>query len=381
MKGKEGFYSNILVLLQTRLDNARTTKNEGELISLLHAIIALLNAMRYREVGKLDRERIFNSLKSSLGKLESHKNATVSFLSSYAKQGLYHVGNDESLEKSIFRHGLHAIQIAVDIASGIKNADLGKFESAFKHIMEMNDFSFKASWYKGLVLLDSTIYVQDWTKFEEMILISKLKSNEYFLQGACLRLEQIAATQPSQETRDGAINLLYYVLENSSKRVGQVALTVLERLGTFHCSKHNGYDANRHSVLITCICSASRTIRRDLPAIWDPSWYSTSSDTLLKNVQRLRQMQKNNGDVASNVAELCKLVESATSPCSLDDVRTALLSYYEWSLKVLRVSGDELDLDSCYVNLAIVEASSQRKRDKDDLESKAKASQRLPSRG
>ncbi|KAF8950975.1 hypothetical protein BGZ46_004225, partial [Entomortierella lignicola] len=381
MKGKEGFCSDILMLLQTRLDNARTKKNEGELIPLLYAIIALLSAMRYREVGILDRDRIFNPLKTSLARLESHKNTTVSFLTSYANQSLFHVGNNESLEKSIFRHGLLAIRIATDIASGIKNVDLGKFESAFQSIMEMNDFSIKASWYKGLVLLESTVYVQDWAKFEELILVSNLKSNERFLQGACLRLEQTAAIQPSQDVRDGAINLLYYVLENSSKGVGHVALTSLERLGTFHCAKHNDHDANRHSASITCTCSAPQTVRRDLPATWDPSWYSTSSDTLLKNVQQERQMRKNNGDVAANVAEICKLVESATSICSLDDVRAALLSYYAESLKILRVSGDELDLDSCYVNLAIVEASSQRKRDKSDLESKAKAFQRLPSRG
>ncbi|KAF9177452.1 hypothetical protein BGZ49_005635, partial [Haplosporangium sp. Z 27] len=247
--------------------------------------------------------------------------------------------------------------------------------------MKMNDFSIKASWYKGLILLDSTIYVQDWTKFEELLLMSNLKSNKHFLQGACLRLEEIAAIQPNQDARDGAINLLYYVLENSSKGIGQVALTSLERLGTFHCAKHNGHDANRHSVSITCTCSVPQTVRRDLPATWDPSWYSTSSDILLKVVQQERQMQKNNGDVAANVAELCKIAESAASRCSLDDVRAALLSYYAVSLKVLRVSGDELDLDSCYVNLVIVEASIQRKKDKSDLESKAKAFQRLPSRG
>ncbi|KAF9188265.1 hypothetical protein BGZ49_003961, partial [Haplosporangium sp. Z 27] len=392
MKGKEGFYPNIIVLLQTRLNNARTTKNEGELIPLLYAIITLLNAMRYREVGKLDRDRIFNPLKSSLARLESHKNATVRFLTSYANQSLFHVGNNESLEKSIFRHGLLAIRIAVDIASGIKNVDLKKFESAFQSVMKMNDFSIKASWFRGLVMLDSTIYVQDWTKFEELILMSNLRSNEYFLQGACLRLEQIAGTQPNQDVRDGAIKFLRYIFENSSDNTQHIALAALGRLGISHCATHDDSDIKRHTVSTTCNCTVPQNVRNDLPAIWDLSWYSESSATLLKAVQQERQSRRDIGDTATNIAELQvdvteirgdlnKILNSATSSCSLDEVRGALRLYYKDSLKVLRVSGDELDLDSCYINLVIVEASSQRKKDKDDLESKARAIQRLPSRG
>ncbi|KAF8958126.1 hypothetical protein BGZ46_002035, partial [Entomortierella lignicola] len=392
MKGKEGFYSDILVLLQIRLDNARTKKNEGELIPLLYAIIALLNAMQYREVGELDRGKIFNPLKSSLGKLGSHQNATVRFLTSYANQSLVHVGNDEPLKKSIFRHGLLAIRIAVDIASGIKNVNLEKFESAFQSIMKINDFSMKASWYKGLVLLDSTIYVQDWTKFEELVLMSNLKSNEYFLQGACLRLEQIAITQPNRGVRDGAIKFLRYILGKSSDNTQCVAIAALGRLGISHCATHDDSDIKQHAVSPTYSYTAPQNVQNDLPAIWDLSWYSESSATLLKVVQQERQIHRSIGDTAINIAELqvdvteiradlSKVLNSATTWCSLDEVRGALRLYYRDSLKVLRVSGDELDLNSCYVNLAIVEASSQRKKEKSDLESKARSFQRLPSRG
>ncbi|KAF8959665.1 hypothetical protein BGZ46_001714, partial [Entomortierella lignicola] len=384
MKGKEGFYSDILMLLQTRLDNARTTKNEGELIPLLYAIIALLNAMRYREVGKLDRDRISNPLKYSLGKLDSHKDTTVRFLTSYANQILLHVGNNESLEKNIIRHGLLAIRIAVDIASGIKNVDLGKFESAFQSIMKMNDFSIKDSWYKGLILLDSTIYVQDWTKFEELVFESKFKS-EHFLQGACLRLEQIAGTQPNQDVRDGAIKFLHYILEKSSDNDRHMARAALGRLGVCHCASHNDSDIQQHTASVTCSCTASQNVQNGLPAIWDLSWHSESSATLLKRVQQERRSHMMIEDTATNFVEmrgdLSKLVDNTTSLCSLDEVRRALTVYYKDSLKILRVSGDELDLDSCYVNLAIVEASIQRKKDKSELETQARTFQRLPSQG
>ncbi|KAF9197402.1 hypothetical protein BGZ49_002181, partial [Haplosporangium sp. Z 27] len=381
MKGKEGFYSDILGLLRLRLDNARVTQNEGELIPLLHSITALLNAMWYKEVRALDREKIFNPLKSSLARLESHKNAIVSFLTLYAKQGLNYVGNDESLEKSIFRHGWLAIRIGVDIASGIKNVDWGKFESAFGKFMEMNDISIKALWYSGLILLDSTMYLQDWTRFEEFVLKSKFKSNECFLQGACLRLEQIASTHPNGDIRDGAIKFLYYTLANSPKYVRQVALTTLERLGTSHCAKHNGRETNRYTLSVLCSCSVPQVEQGGLPAIWDPSWHSTSSATLLKHIQQASQSRREIRDTATNVSEMRAFVESASSLCSLDEVRSALKSYYKNSLKILRVSGDTLDLKSCYINLSIVEASSQRKKDKNELETQTKVFQRFPSLG
>ncbi|KAF9200068.1 hypothetical protein BGZ49_009725 [Haplosporangium sp. Z 27] len=384
MKGKEGFYSDILVLLQTRLDTARAIKNESELIPLLYAIIALLSAMQYREVGGLDSDRIFNPLKSSFEKLGFRKDSTVIFLSMYAKQSLFHVGSNESLEKSIFRHGLLAIRIAVDIASGIKNVNLEKFESAFQSIMKMNNFSIKDSWYKGLVLLDSTIYVQDWTKFEELVFKSKFKS-EHFLQGACLRLEQIAGTQPNQDVRDGAIKFLRYILENPPDNVQHIAHAALGRLGVCHCEIHSDSDIQQHTVSTTCGCTAPQNVQNGLPAIWDLSWHSESTATLLRRVQQERRSHMMIEDTATTIVEmkgdLSKLLDSTISLCSLDEVRHALAVYYKDSLKVLRVSGDELELDSCYVNLAIVEASSQRIKEKSDLKSKAKAFQRMPSRG
>ncbi|KAF8942069.1 hypothetical protein BGZ46_006836, partial [Entomortierella lignicola] len=118
-----------------------------------------------------------------------------------------------------------------------------------------------------------------------------------------------------------------------------------------------------------------------LPAIWDPSWYSTSSTILLKRVQQTRQSCRDIEDTAINVVELRRIVEISASSCSLDEVRSALDSYYGDSLKVMRVSGDTMDLESCYINLSIVEASSQRKKDKSELETQAKSFQRLPSRG
>ncbi|KAF9996184.1 hypothetical protein BGZ79_010101 [Entomortierella chlamydospora] len=64
---------------------------------------------------------------------------------------------------------------------------------------------------------------------------------------------------------------------------------------------------------------------------------------------------------------------------SFSHVQVALQTYYEPYLYIRRVSGDTLNLESCYINLAIVEAPDQRRKDKEGLKAQAAAFQRLPS--
>jgi len=45
---------------------------------------------------------------------------------------------------------------------------------------------------------------------------------------------------------------------------------------------------------------------------------------------------------------------------SLDDIHSALKAYHEPDLFILRVSGKKLNLETCFVNLAVVEASAHR---------------------
>jgi len=64
---------------------------------------------------------------------------------------------------------------------------------------------------------------------------------------------------------------------------------------------------------------------------------------------------------------------------SLDDIRSALNAYHAPDLFVIRVSGQELDLETCFVNLAIVEAPEHRQMEKQDLKAQAAIFHRIPS--
>ncbi|KAF9343547.1 hypothetical protein BGX26_005570, partial [Mortierella sp. AD094] len=74
-----------------------------------------------------------------------------------------------------------------------------------------------------------------------------------------------------------------------------------------------------------------------------------------------------------------KTSDSSPTPLSFNHVQVALQTYYEPYLKIQRVLGDTLSLESCYINLAIVEAPDQRQKDKEDLKAQAAAFHRMPS--
>ncbi|KAF9347438.1 hypothetical protein BGX26_001071, partial [Mortierella sp. AD094] len=71
--------------------------------------------------------------------------------------------------------------------------------------------------------------------------------------------------------------------------------------------------------------------------------------------------------------------DSAPALLSFSHVQVALQTYYEPYLTIQRVSGDTLSLESCYINLAIVEAPDQRRKEKEELKVQAAAFHRLPS--
>ncbi|KAF9350834.1 hypothetical protein BGX26_011027, partial [Mortierella sp. AD094] len=75
------------------------------------------------------------------------------------------------------------------------------------------------------------------------------------------------------------------------------------------------------------------------------------------------------------------LITSDSSPTllSFNHVQAALQTYYETYLKIQRVSGDTLLLESCYINLVIVEAPDQRQRDKEELKAQVATFHRMPS--
>ncbi|KAF9398962.1 hypothetical protein BGX21_007011, partial [Mortierella sp. AD011] len=280
MDDMQGTYLEILKPLKENLINARKEKNEYQLNPLLTALTALLNAMVCKKVSGLDRENIFNPLAKLFDSLMSHDDTTVAFSALVAGQALAHIRNDESLAMSIFRRARLAVAMAGDISSVISSADISGLISAYDKFNEMCDFSVKHEWYLGLAYVDGILERQGWSSFEAFVLHSKFNSNECFLQGICLRLEQIAATQQTDISND-AIKFLQDLATSPAKTVQKSAQAALKRLGIVDKAGPHPKDGTSDHLIPQCR-------RDDLPPVWDPIWLKTESK-LLKAVQQRDQ--------------------------------------------------------------------------------------------
>ncbi|KAF9556898.1 hypothetical protein EC968_007920 [Mortierella alpina] len=329
----QGAFVEMLASLQDRLRVIRTVNNDLQLVPLLSALNALLDAMVRRGVLGLDREAVYNDLRALLTGLASHPNLMVCFQALYAKQALAVIGNDESLPMSVFRRGKLAFVLAGNVASMATKFDLASAELAYQNIKEIFDFSIHDRWYQGLIYVDYLI----------------------------------AVVHIDVAVRDGAVKFLAALGENPIPLVPEMVQSTLRRLETLKSSMGGTKDD----------VATLKTYEGDLRPVWDPTWLATPKGILFKAVQN---RDRHDATMDAIPVTLDTILQAVVVPApSLKDVHSALKSYYEQDLVILRVSGDILPLETCFVNLAIVEAPAQREKDKQHLKEQADVFHRIPS--
>ncbi|KAF9272713.1 hypothetical protein BGZ68_002151, partial [Mortierella alpina] len=371
LRSAQGVLVEILTPLQERLRGIHTVNSHLQVVPLLSALSALLDAMVRGKVSGLDREA-YNGLRTSLDDLTSHSNVTVCFQALYAKQALGIIGNDESLPMSIFRHGKLVFALAGDISNMATKFDLASAESAYKNIKEFFDFSIRDGWYQGLIYADYLVGQRSWWQLEDFVLRSKFQSDICFQLGIILRLEQIAVAEKDIAVRDGAIEFLTALGKNRLPLVPEMVQSSLKRLELSESST----DGMKDDV------ATPKAYQRDLRPVWDPAWLAAPKGILFKAVQDRDGQNVIIQNIPAQLDAINRNLHSRDQMVvkpSLVDVQSALNTYYERDLVILRVSGDKLDLGTCFVNLAIVEAPAQREKDKQDLKDQAAVFHRIPS--
>ncbi|KAF9079573.1 hypothetical protein BGX27_006233, partial [Mortierella sp. AM989] len=152
--------------------------------------------------------------------------------------------------------------------------------------------------------------------------------------------------------------------------VQETARAAIKRLGVIDSSGRDSKDSAQRM-------SKSHSDQPDsLPPVWDPVWHSATGSILLKTIQ---QRERAKANIDEMPGQLSKTVNNMAIPTCLGDVYEALQSYYKPLLFVWRVSGEILPLESCYINLAAVEAPGQRVKDKQVLKKQSATFQRIPS--
>ncbi|KAF9118418.1 hypothetical protein BGW39_001208 [Mortierella sp. 14UC] len=354
----------ILQVLYTRLQTIHTSST-SHLCCLLLAVSRVLDAMVVAQVGDVDRITLHGPLTARLQEFESSQNHCVAFQAEYAIQALLNVSDNDTIWQAGFRRGWLVLKGAAGFAkmpnpTEIKDAleGLEKLYEAGKGAVRLlnntwvaiktsekptfaakEGLKFKRIWYPTLRNAEEYIQTGDLVGFKELVTNAPCRHQLKFQLGICQLLGRFGVnTQWDVESRRGALAFLGALCQaddvwNREKGVEQVILDMISILAI-----NQGTDFEAANAL-----------------------------------QEMMQQQ--------NLA-LTPLTDLQSHPWNnffLKDIKSALKTHQSPSLKILRISGDGLDIDTCLVNLAIVEAPAQREKEKQELKEQAAVFHRIPS--
>ncbi|KAF9980626.1 hypothetical protein BGZ75_008234 [Mortierella antarctica] len=205
-------------------------------------------------------------------------------------------------------------------------------------------FMFRRAWYRALRMSGLCIHTGKLVQFKNLVTTTSCRHQLMFQCGICQLLGRFAAdTQWDLDTRRSAVTLLGALYRgdtiwNRHVKADQVIFDVLNSLVS-----NSGTQFEAWNIVLFA----------------DSAGLNTTA-ALLEAVQDRRHRH----------AKIENLPDPSPYP-KLKDIQSALKTYYAPDLDILRVSGDTLDLETCYVNLAIVETPKQREKEKQDLKHKA----------
>ncbi len=279
----------VLSVLCKGLDSAHRGNDPVQVHSLLYATCHLLDAMIKIGVSGIHRTGVQEPLYATLQELSVHANSAIAYQARYAYQALTHIPNDETFWHSVGRHVFHVGMGILSLASAVKNLDVNNLSTTFDHFEQAFAFldglknavqdwqtaiasasqGFEVhtptGWYAALRFCDLLIAHDNFVAFGVFVRQNHYQQHPNFLQGLCLRLEQIACTQADQE-------------------IQQNAQCLLERLHS---------DPAQHPAVMNAAERALARLQAPDPSIkpvWAPFWFTPRSTELLVTA-RLRQIQ------------------------------------------------------------------------------------------
>ncbi|KAF9177129.1 hypothetical protein BGZ50_009167, partial [Haplosporangium sp. Z 11] len=258
---------------------------------------------------------------------------------------------------------------------------------------------FKRAWYRALRAAESYIQTGKLVQFKNLVTATSCRHQFMFQWGIFQLLGRFAAdTQWELEARQSTVAVLEALYRGDSiwnmhKDVDQVIFDVLTNVvsnyGTqFEAAKALLEELGKQN-------PALKQIPDPQSHPWNNILHATPNVTLLNAVQNRVQRDINVVNLPTQHLETMQAIRFSGSEVkaavnqlktdtrvitvSLEDIRSALETYYARYLPILRVSGEELELETCFVNLAIVEAQAQREKEKHDLKEQAAVFHRIPS--
>ncbi|GJJ67744.1 hypothetical protein EMPS_00090 [Entomortierella parvispora] len=390
----------ILRCLHTRL---QSTHSSAYQYRQLLAISRILDAMMVSHIGDVDRINLHEPLTDFLRESESHKDPYLVFQVKYATQALLYVSDDEDswhaairrlwlvlrvgaglakvLDPTELKDTLESIEQLYDIGKGstrtLKVALEAHRDGEGYTFTKKEGLKFKRAWYRTVRMAEWLISTGRLVQFKAVVVTSKCRHQLMFQWGICQLLGQfIADTQWSLEAHQEAVELLGALYKDTriwirQKAVDQVIFDVLTNIVSSN-------DAHSEAAkLLEEIRKENPTIKLladPLSPLWNTIKFADSVGQSTQGIRLLKAVQ----DQSRRHAKVDNLPDRPQCP-GFSNIQSALKNYHEPTLHILRVSGEKLDLESCFVNLAIVEAPEHRQKEKEDLKLQANMFHRMPS--
>ncbi|GJJ67712.1 bilin biosynthesis protein [Entomortierella parvispora] len=390
----------ILRCLHVRL---RPTHSTGHQYHLLLAASRVLDAMVISHIGDVDRINLHEPLTDFLRESESSKDPYLAFQAKYATQALLYVSDDDNIWHAGFRRVWLVLKIGAGLAKVLDPTELKDTLESIEQLYDIGKgatrmlkialkahrvgegytftkregLKFKRAWYRSVRMAEWLISTGRLVQFKAVVVSSKCRHQLMFQWGICQLLGQfIADTQWSLEAHQEAVELLGALYKDTTiwdrqNAVDQVIFDVLTNIAS---SNDAHSEAAKLLEEIRKVNPTIKPIADPLSPLWntikyaDPAGHSIPSIRLLKVVQDRRRRHAK----LENLPDVRRVA-------TLSDIQSGLKTYHEPTLYILRVSGEKLDLGSCFVNLAIVEAPEHRQKEKENLKTQATTFLRMPS--
>ncbi len=387
----------LLKALLVPLQQIQVNQNLLQVRALLHTVSMLLDYMVDFAIQDLDSE-LHRALMQALKKL---KNACpdLTWSIEYIQQALVNLPKNETFWDKVEKYvgpsmagllyltgGIFKIIAANTALPGsplsaiiVAGVEPDRFLKALESLREgLSGISLDRSqpWYVQLRLMDLFFGVGVAAGRLDLLEATLDKaSNPYhenFLRGLCDRLERLACAQVELSMQEGALRLLKALSEGriawgKREAIKLYARATLDRISQWQNLVMSDMERNAYA-----------------PPAWHAFWHAAPSNTLLQ-IARDKARQDANLQSLSGLITDMAAIKAFLHPPSSDvasqwtQIRATLCDYYQSSLLIQRISGDALELASCYINLAIVEAPLQREKEKQALQKQSSVFHRISS--
>ncbi len=404
----------LLKALLQSLQEIQINQNCLQARTLLDAVSLVLDQMVDLEIEKIDREKIQEALRQVFDRYET--DLELAWPVMYARQALARLPNDKTFWEKLTRYLNPAVAGGLYLTGGILKLIAGsmaspstaltaviiagfepdRFIDAFRAFrIGIHEFSHDRvqPWYVQLRLVDVYLGVGLKTGrldfLENLLNESNEPYDENFLRGLCDRLERIACARVTETTRDSALSMLKGLSEEKIgwgklEAIKEYAKGTLDRIGRWQRSDISVFNIQEPDI---------QEMERGgyVPPGPHAFWEAVPKKALLQEVHNIKQhadivvaIPDHFNEIQRGLADI--RINTTPASVSLGQVRTALKDYYERLrrgqfnlLSIQRVSGEELSLEDCYINLAIVESLQQREQEKKQLQKKPAVFNRMGS--